>query len=109
MFGVPLGGEQSVEVCAAGVAWYVLCGENIRQDVVALAAGLVLAHQLGLEKGGPTALQSLHPSHIGLSEAEKMSLAEFIQGDQSVSQSITDQRHWVTLQTRATLGTLTLV
>lgn len=71
MLGLPLGGEQSVEVCAAGVARYVLCGENVRQDVVALTTGLVLAHQLGLQKGGPTALQSLHPSHIGLNDRQK--------------------------------------
>lgn len=64
--GLPLGSEQSIEVCGAGVAWHVLCGENISQDVIALTTGFVLTHQLGLEKGGPTALQSLHPSHIRL-------------------------------------------
>lgn len=64
--GLPLGSEQSIEVCATGVAWRVLCGENISQDVIALTTGFVLTHQLGLEKGGPTALQSLHPSHIRL-------------------------------------------
>ena len=63
---VPLRGEQSVEVRAAGVARCVLRGEDIGQDVVALTAGFVLTHQLGLEEGGPTPLQSLHPSHIRL-------------------------------------------
>lgn len=29
LFGLPLGGEQSIEVCAAGVAWNMLHGENI--------------------------------------------------------------------------------
>lgn len=66
LLGLPLGGEQPIEVSAAGVAWRVLQGENIGQDVVALTARLVLTHQLGLEEGGPTSLQSLHPSHVRL-------------------------------------------
>lgn len=68
---LPLGGEKSVEVCAAGVPWCVLRGENICQDVVALTAGFVLTHQLSLEEGGPTSLQSLHPSHIRLNRQEE--------------------------------------
>ena len=67
---LPLGGEESVEVRAAGVAWCVLRGEHIGQDVVALIAGFVLTHQLGLKEGGPPSLQSLHPSHIRLREKE---------------------------------------
>lgn len=69
----PLGGEEAVEVCAAGVSWYVLHGENVSQNVVALTAGFVLAHQLGFEKGGPTPLQSLHPSYIRLKETQAVS------------------------------------
>lgn len=69
---LPLGGEESIEVCAAGVALRVLHGEDVSQDVVALTAGFVLTHQLGLEEGGPTSLQSLHPSHVRLSrQSEK--------------------------------------
>ncbi|TNN58866.1 hypothetical protein EYF80_030876 [Liparis tanakae] len=64
--GLPLGGEEPVEVCAAGIAGRVLRGEDIGEDVVALAARFVLTHQLGLEEGGPTALQSLHPPHVRL-------------------------------------------
>lgn len=64
--GLPLGGEESIEVCALRVSRCVLRGEDISQNIVALAAGFVLAHQLGLEESGPTLLQSLHPSNVGL-------------------------------------------
>jgi len=63
---LPLGGEEPVEVGAAGIAGRVLRGEDIGEDVVALAARFVLTHQLGLEEGGPTSLKSLHPSHVRL-------------------------------------------
>lgn len=88
---LPLGGEQSVEVCAAGVAWRVLHGENISQDVVALTAGLVLTHQLGLEEGGPTPLQRLHPSHVRLNRwgGEKDEPdSEITRGELSANRSI---------------------
>lgn len=68
---LPLGGEQSVEVCAAGVSWCVLHGENISEDVITLTAGFVLTHQLGLKEGGPSFLQSLHPSNIRLNRREE--------------------------------------
>lgn len=69
---LPLGGEQSVEECAAWIAWRLLC-ENICEDVVALTTGFVLTHQLGLEEGRPTPLQSLHPSHVRLRGQRNMS------------------------------------
>lgn len=62
-------------MCAAGVAWCVLRGEDIGQDVVALTAGFVLTHQLGLEEGGPAPLQSLHPSHVRLDGQGEKDLA----------------------------------
>lgn len=70
-FSLPLGGKESIEVCAAGVALCVLHGENISQDVVALTAGFVLTHQLGFEEGSPPPLQSLHPSNIRLNGQEE--------------------------------------
>lgn len=67
---IPLGGKESVEVRAAGLALRVLHGVDVGQDVVALAAGFVLTDQLSLEKGRPPLLQSLHPSDIRLSGRE---------------------------------------
>lgn len=107
--GLPLGGEESIEVCALGVFRCVLRGKDISQNVVALAAGFVLAHQLGLEESGPSLLQSLHPSNVGLQQRQQIRLTKFIR--QLVSKSIywKKKKALVTLQTRATLGVLTLV
>jgi len=82
---LPLGGEQSVEVCAAGVAWSVLLGENICQDVIALTTRFVFTDELGLEKSGPSSLQSLHPPNIRLKIQREFSS---VQANKKINNSV---------------------
>lgn len=106
LFSSPLGGEEPVEVRAAGVSWAVLSGEDVFQDVVALTAGFVLAHQLRFEERGPTPLQGLHPSHVRL-KAGSTRVQQIYGASHGLLQL--NPPLMLTLQTRATLGTLTLV
>lgn len=53
---LPLRGEDTIEVCAAGVSWRVLFGKDISQNVKALATPSILTHQLSLKECCPASL-----------------------------------------------------
>lgn len=83
-------------MCSAGVALRVLHGEDISHDVVALTAGFVLTHQLGLEESGPPSLQGLHSPDIRLNGQEQKdysSVNSIRTNKESVSHSVTTLGH----------------